>query len=172
MAKGICLLVLVSFLAACQNETPTAALPGKEPMTTTSGGVVVGGDCSYTLEAPEPKFEPALREAFDSASTARRVFVILVKRVEITPLPECKGCGSCRTCPERDAALADLIGKIDDAQACPIARIKAVGGEFLESFWLGNSVLARLTREQAMKIASLTDVQNLGDADGPGTPPP
>jgi hypothetical protein len=167
MAKGIWSLVLL--MAACQSETPTAALPAKEPV---ASGVLGGGGCSYTFEAPEPKFEPTLRQAFDAAPAARRVFVVLVNRVEIAPLPECMGCGNCRTCPERDAALADLMSKIDDAQSCPIAHIKAVGGEFLESFWLGNSVLARLTREQAMKVASLTDVQNLGDGDAAPTPPP
>jgi hypothetical protein len=170
MAIGIRLLIVASVLAGCEKKGPGSGPAGNQPMV--SAGVSGTGDCSYGFEAPELKFEPQLWQAFASDPAARRVFVILVKHVELMPVPDCVGCGGCRTCPERDAALADMIHRVEESQKCATAHITATGGEFLESFWIGNSVLARLTREQALRVASITDVQNMDDADGPGTPPP
>jgi hypothetical protein len=62
--------------------------------------------------------------------------------------------------------------KVEESQKCATTFITATGGEFLESFWVGNSVLARLTREQALRVASIADVQHMDDGDAPNPPPP
>ncbi|MEA2697716.1 MAG: hypothetical protein QOI66_1987 [Myxococcales bacterium] len=163
--------ILATVVVGCESKGPGRGPDGNDPPLV-SGSVSATDNCSYGFEAPEPKFDPQLSQVFESDPAARRVFVVLVKHVELTPVADCMSCNGCRSCPERDAALADLMHKVEESQKCATAFITATGGEFLESFWIGNSVLARLTREQALKVASIADVQHLDDGDAPGTPPP
>jgi hypothetical protein len=162
--------ILATFVVGCETNGPGRGPDGNKPLV--SSGVSGTDNCSHSSEAPEPKFDPQLWQVFQSDPAARRVFVVLVKHVELTPVADCMGCSGCRSCPERDAALADLMHRVEESQKCATAFITATGGEFLESFWLGNSVLAQLTREQALMVASLADVQHLDDGDAPGAPPP
>ncbi|HXI54783.1 MAG TPA: hypothetical protein VNO55_01905 [Polyangia bacterium] len=162
--------ILALVVVGCDSKGPGRGPDGNAPAASSS---VSGADnCSYRFEAPEPKFDPQLSQVFESDPAARRVLVVLVKQVELTPVADCMGCNGCRSCPERDAALADLMHRVEESQKCATTFITATGGEFLESFWVGNSVLARLTREQALTVASIADVQHLDDGDAPGAPPP
>jgi hypothetical protein len=125
--------------------------------------------CAFARENGSGKITPDLARVYASNPGPRGVFILYKRQANVQPLPECAGG---RTCPERDAAIAALDQQVAEIQRCTVERIAAIGGVFLERFWLGGITHARLTAGQALDIAGLTDVRSIEDADAPGPPPP
>jgi hypothetical protein len=128
--------------------------------------------CSNQRESAIGKLTPALDHVYNVTPGPRRVFITYKKSADIQPLPVCTDCGGCRTCPQRDAALAAIERQVIELQRCTVEHLQQIGGAFLERFALGNITLARLDRAQALDVATLIEVRQLEDADAPGPPPP
>ena len=165
-ATASCLIS--ALLAACGSG------PGGDPVPSPGGEpITAAGGCSSDLESPVGKLTPDLLRYYVEKPGPRRVLIVHKRSADIQPLPECTSCGSgCRQCPEREAAIAAIDRMVMELQRCTVARIQAVGGEFLERFWLGNIIHARLDRAQALEVARLVEVRLIEDSEAPGPPPP
>jgi hypothetical protein len=154
-------------------RVPDGATTSPDAARDTATGTTDAGPpparCDFARENGSGKITPDLAQAYASNPGPRGVLIGYHRQANIQPLP---GCGDQRTCPERDAAVADLDRQVAEIQRCTVERIVAIGGVFLERFWLGNITHARLAAGQAQDIASLTDVRMIEDADAPGPPPP
>ena len=128
--------------------------------------------CPYPRESAAGKLTDQLFQAYQRDPSPRRVIIQYRQQPVITPLPECADSGGGRTCPAREAALAAIERMVDEIQRCVVARVDAIGGQFLERFVFGNGTLVRLSQAQAADIATLTDVSQMDDGDAPGPPPP
>jgi len=165
-AARAALFLTVSLAAGCR------AAPDGDSHPSDGGTSTAAVVCSAARESPDGKLTPELLRFYAGNPGPRRVLITHNKGADIQPLPECTGCGGCRQCPERDAAIAALDRMVMELQRCTVERITAVGGEFLERFWLGNIIHARLSRAQALDVAALPEVRGIEDAEAPGPPPP
>lgn len=155
-------------------DLPSDLQPGdtRSGETSSSQSPDAAPACSNARDSGAGKISPQLQQAYQKDASPRRVFLLYRESPTLPPLPECTNCGGCRTCPERDAVWAQRDQIVTAFQRCVVDRVRAIGGEFLEQFQIGNITLVRLSLAQATDIAMLADVRQLDDADTPGPPPP
>jgi hypothetical protein len=156
---------VATLVAGCPTGSGAPAVDAADPDLASSPTSF----CSSAREPTDGKLTPDLLRFYDVAPGPRQVLIGYKTSANVQPLPDC---GGPRECPERTAAIAALDREVMELQRCTVERIMAVGGQFLERFWLGNITLARLSRTQSLDVAGLTDVRLIEDAEAPRPPPP
>jgi hypothetical protein len=70
-----------------------------------------------------------------------------------------------------DPLLVARVERIAELQACAVAELEAIGGTYVQSFWLINAFSAEMTLAQAYELAERADIRFI-EASETGTPPP
>lgn len=132
------------------------------------GGVSLSPECRVGTEPPDPKISGQLAADVAQGRVPKNVLVGMNKSLDFQSLPTCANGAS--TCPERDAAFAELDKSAADSQRCAQEQVRALGGVVLDSFTMGNAFSAQLDANGVREIAARVDVRSV-EGDYP-TPPP